>query len=157
MTPASGLEVPAARFVLGWFDSFELAAVAQALVVDGYESPSLLLLAGTYPQDLPWEGHELLERSLRELGEPLPSRQEACLVFARDYARRLLDGELTPDGAAKAILALTYELSTPDALLDVGYLTYELEDHPDYRKEIEQDILDGARRLLAATESGEQA
>ncbi len=142
--------VLAAELALGYYEALDLAGIAQDLIVEGFDSPSLRLLAGTPREDLRHEGQDLLERSLHELDIELPEHHDAVLTLARDTARRMLEGEVAPYDGALAILGLRDALSEDELRLEFAYQAYALEYDIStrQRRAVEKLILDGARGLL---------
>ncbi|HEY1861324.1 MAG TPA: hypothetical protein VGG61_13265, partial [Gemmataceae bacterium] len=89
------------------------------------------------------------ERALIELNVPVPSRQGAVLDIAREYAREIIAGELSPyEGARKIWWELANEPDSDRSLLIFVGLASEWEDVPQHRSQYETDIIDEARRLL---------
>ena len=158
MTPA----FCAALFVLGRVSSEELSNYAVDWIAEGLDSPSLRRLAGTESPIMSETGPLFLQ-TLRELGIEIPTRDQSLMILAKDYAQKILDGSLTPhEGAGflwwNVINEMTY--SSPLFLSFVGAASEldELDDRTatdgfdrsDYRKQLEQQILDSARELLRA-------
>ena len=142
----------AARLALGNYEALDLAGIAQDLLVQGFDSTSLRLLAGTPREDLRHEGDDLLERSLRELDVRLPGHDDAVLALARDTARQMIEGEVRPFEGAYALLGLRDELPEDDERLDFAYQVYAWEDPPPrYRRRLDKLILEGARDFLEST------
>lgn len=96
------LNLALARWVLGLVRSDELPAIAVEFVSHDFDGPSLRLLAGEL-QPTMIDCGKLFERALAEMAVALPTRREAGLLLSRDYAGKIVDGELTPQFAAKRI------------------------------------------------------
>ncbi len=78
----------------------------------------------------------------------MPDRAAAVRRLARDFARRIVSGEIPPYEGARAIWReLAWEPEAGDALLPFIGLASEWEDRPEFRREYEADILQAARAL----------
>lgn len=150
----------AALFVVGRMESDRLPGLAAGWLADGLDSPSLRALAGA---ELPImsEVAPLFRKALHEIGVDIPTKDEALMMFARDYAERIVAGSLTAHAGAGLIWwHVTNEMERPSQLLlsFVGAAS-ELDDLEDrtaedgadrkeYRRQLEEQILESARDLL---------
>lgn len=124
-----------------------------------YDSPALRRLAGETSTTLT-EHSALFVAVLEELGFQIPSKNEACFVVADLFARKILDGKLSPHEGARKIwwhASNEYEGRSELLLTFVGAAS-ELDDLPErtsedgldraeYRKQLEQDIIKAAHEV----------
>jgi hypothetical protein len=141
------LGIAAAKFALGKLTSEEAIAAASVALDGGTYSESLGQLLGQEPV---WsEVGPLFERALAELNVSVPSRTGALSIIARDFARQISAGNLTPyEGARRIWWEVANEPDADRSLLVFVGLASEWEDVPQYRSEYEAGILQEARRLL---------
>jgi hypothetical protein len=92
----------------------QLADIATAGLLEGYESPSLAALAGQFgePYDSV-EAERLWSTALQELNIPFEGRTEAAKILVRAYARQVAEGELPPQLGASKIAGLHRITSHP--------------------------------------------
>ena len=141
------LGIAAAQFALGKLTSEEAIAAASQALDAGTYSESLGQLIGQEPV---WsEVGPVFEKALEELSVSVPSRTSALSIIARDFARRISAGSLTPyEGARRIWWDVANEPDADRSLLVFVGLASEWEDVPQNRAEYEADILQEARRLL---------
>jgi hypothetical protein len=145
------LEIAAARLALAKLSSEQAIAAASMALDRGVYSNSLGLLI--YQQPIWSEVGPLFERALSELSIPIPSPESACWILARQYAQRIVDGQVTPyDGARGIWWEVANENGADESLLSfVGYAS-EWEDDLAHRPEYEAMIVEEARRLVVSGE-----
>ena len=92
-----------AEVELGLVAGDQLSDIATAGLLEGYESPALVMLAGQFgePYD-PVEAERLWTMALGELNLPNEGRLATAKLLVRAYARQVAEGELPPQlGASK--------------------------------------------------------
>jgi hypothetical protein len=141
------LHLAACRFVVGDLNSDDLVDVATRALVRGIDSPALRQLAGLYPQDRR-EAGELFRVALGELAVRLPERDDALWVIVRSIAAAMIAGECAPNTGSRRIWCLQGEVVEEGDLRVFVGLASEWEDHPDYRAEIDAEMLVAAREML---------
>jgi hypothetical protein len=96
-----------AEVELGLVAGDQLADIATAGLLEGYESPALVTLAGQFgePYD-PIEVERLWTTALAELDIAPEGRMAAAKLLVRAYARQVADGELPPQLGASKIAGL---------------------------------------------------
>jgi hypothetical protein len=96
-----------AEVELGLVAGDQLSDIATAGLLEGYESPALVTLAGQFgePYD-PVEAERLWTLALGELNLPNEGRVAAAKVLVRAYARQVVEGELPPQLGASKISGL---------------------------------------------------
>jgi hypothetical protein len=144
------LKVAAARLALGKLSSEEAIAAASAALDGGAFADALGLLMYTEPI---WsEVGPLFERALAALGIPVPSRQVASVVLAREHARRIVAGEVSPyEGAREIWWEAANAPGADGSLLSFVGWASEWEDDPAHRPQYEAAILEEARRLAVGS------
>jgi hypothetical protein len=142
------LALAAAWFALGKLSSAQAINAASAALDRGVYSETLGELMSADPVGL--SAVPMFGQALAELGIPVPPLCEARRVIAREYARRIVVGKMTPfDGAWRIGWdAADCPDADPDLLAFMG-LASQWDDSPRVRPEIEAHILDDAQRLLA--------
>jgi hypothetical protein len=160
----------AAEFVLGEVLPEDLKERANQAVLAGYDSPSPYLLAGAEKWLHADELRTLLLRALEEVGVPVPDRLGAGAILKRAYARRVVDGELSPREGASRIVGFLHALEgeLPQARKYVGDsfgiarllgLYYGLDDtaahDPAVRRAIETGIVEACSRLARGEDANE--
>lgn len=96
-----------AEVELGLVAGDQLSDIATAGLLEGYESPALVALAGQFgePYD-PVEVERLWTEALAELHIPTEERNAAARLLVRGYARQVALGELPPQLGASKIAGL---------------------------------------------------
>jgi hypothetical protein len=144
-----------ARHVLGLLSVDELPGIALDAIQAGYDSPSLRQLAGTSEHESE-EAHRLFTRTIRELELPVPPAPQAGLMLARDTAREVLSGAITPYEGAKLIWDKVYtRLPELKQLTPFVGLASEYEDDPDHRDEYSRRIIEKCESLVGKDMTGE--
>ena len=92
------LNLTYARWKLGNIPSDELVDVATEALVAGFDSPSLIRLAGLHQVDIR-DAHGLFERSCAEFGLSPLSKEDAARLLTRYLAAGIAAGELDPEDA----------------------------------------------------------
>ena len=92
----------ACRFTLNGLPPNTLKEIAEALIVDGFESPSLIALLVC---DSPYSHDRvaLFSRALSELGQELPAKHDAALSVSTIIARKIVACTITPFEGAYSI------------------------------------------------------
>jgi hypothetical protein len=96
-----------AEVELGLISGDQLAEIATAGLLEGYESSSLATLAGQFgePYDLV-EVERLWNAAMEELDIQFDGRKAAARVLVRAYARQVAQGELPPQLGASKVAGL---------------------------------------------------
>jgi hypothetical protein len=143
------LEIAAARLALAKLSSEQAIAAASAALDRGVYSDSLGLLMDQEPI---WsEVGPLFKQALSELSIPIPSRESASRILARESARRIVDGEVTPyEGAREIWWEVANEDGADESLRIYVGLASEWEDAPAHRLQYEAMIMEEARRLAVS-------
>jgi hypothetical protein len=149
-----------ALFKLGRLQSEELPQIATSWMVNGVDSPSLRQLAGL-ASPIMSEAGPLFEKTLAELQTPLPSKNDALMILARNFAQQIVDGTISPhNGAGQIWWRVSNEMDAHDPLLlpfvgaaseldDLDDRTLEDgHDRKNYREELTASIVASARGLL---------
>jgi hypothetical protein len=146
------LPIAAAWLALGKLTTEEAIDTAHAVLNGGVYSEALGEVIFAEPR---WsEVGPLFTRALSELGVVIPNRLVAVRRLARDFARRIVTGEVPPYEGARALWReLAWEPEAGDSLLPFIGMASEWEDRPEFRREYETDILRAARVLSEAPEA----
>jgi hypothetical protein len=144
------LQLVAARWRLGAISPSDLRKTADELLAAGLLSPSLVELFSLPPAAIQWDGPELFERTLDELGVTVLDEEGSAWVVTRSLASGVLDGSLSPADACKQASALHIATGYEhDVLADFYLLEDELDwILPDGVKAVEDDVRALARRIL---------
>ena len=86
----------------------DLPAVAVDAMQNGWDSPSLRLLAGMSTRDDARDLRDTFLAAVRELGRALPAANDAALRLVRFYAGKIIDGSVSPVAGARAVSSLGY-------------------------------------------------
>ena len=140
------------HFVWGTVRAHELPAVASAAIDQGFFSTSLSEVALT-ERPIESEVVPLFEKALDELGVDRPDKVTAGRRIARDYARRMVEGELSVHEGARWIwLNIATHPDWPnDPSVDAfvyGASEWDEVEGTAQQREIERDVLGAARELL---------
>jgi hypothetical protein len=103
------IELAEARFRVGHVLASQLPGLAQELLRGGRDVPALRRLATMDVEEARRDGRTTFERALRELGAGGMNESDAALVIARHFAEQVLEGETTPELAAKGIAFLRWK------------------------------------------------
>jgi len=146
----------AAFWQLELLASEDLPLIAANALERGSDSPSLRILAGEAEKVASTVG-PLFLRALHELGIPLPAPASAQMTVARFYARKILDGSLSPyEGAYRIWCDVANEAYPTEKENEVWNrlrvfvgIASECEDNPRFQKEYEDQIVQEAKNLLS--------
>jgi hypothetical protein len=129
----------------------DLPAVACDALLEGLDSPSLVLLAGETNSAVPADLAELLVRALAELGLPPPPQRELADRVLRYSCWCIVTERTTPLRGARAIDRLIYEAPAPPAVSAFSRMVESwFGGDPAARIELEGDIRARAAAVLAA-------
>jgi hypothetical protein len=147
-----------AEWTLDRIPGEKLSLIASALLADGFDTPTLRVLAQAPSSELDGKGSEMLITAMSELGIPQPSCEEAALIAARVVAKRLLGGELRVRDACADIASLSLGCDNrTERLSDFFFLLEEWElaasGELGTLAQAEADIREAAARLLELDES----
>lgn len=136
-----------ALWVLGLIPSETLPQLATDALVQGYDSESLVELAGQSGEDVE-KARRLFARSLEELSPSTMRTEDALRQYARMVALLILASTISPlDGARQIWSAMRSARMSDFHDLDAFvYAASELEDRPEDRELFENAILTEARR-----------
>src|SRR5436305_2091962 len=98
-------EIAEAAWWFGRLPSDRLPDLACAALEAGYDGPTLRQLAGLEAIPAP-SAHKLMERALAEVGRRKLSKADAGRILARDYARQIVSGQLSPNAGARKLWQL---------------------------------------------------
>lgn len=145
----STLEVAASKLLLGLISALDLPDVAADALEDGFDSPSLRLLAGSTESDVD-ETRPLLAQALAEMDCCVPNRHAAVMCLAREISKDLLAGTVGTHEGATTIWEITLrvpEESFPE--LDTFiYAASEWDERPEDQDIFDAGIIAAARELL---------
>jgi hypothetical protein len=160
----------AAAFVLSAIPTDELTERACAMLLAGFDSPSLAALAGAEKDAHPADLRMLFVKGLEDLGATLPDRVGAATIIKRAYARRVVDGSVSPRAGAGRIVGLLHDLETdlPKDERFVGDsfgvarivgLYYQLDDtwaqDPAVLRELERGIVSACARIARGEDANQ--
>lgn len=122
------------KYIFGLVLDEDVPSVAANALVEGHDSPSLRMLAGIGLSDVD-SVRQLVYKSMKELGIPVYSKEQAGLVLAHAIAKDVVDGRLDPYEGAKRIWIDIYDAVPSLAQLDsiVG-MAGEYEDDEAHRE-----------------------
>ena len=95
-----------ARLRLGDLPDADVQKLAIRLLEEGLSSPALYELAGTPAFALDGVGG-VVDRMFDELGDQLPTREEATLLLAQQIADETVNGRIEPEGRTGSIFSIT--------------------------------------------------
>ena len=151
-------ELLEARWRLGAITAVDLHDVASAALDAGHDFPSVIELFAMTRDELRWEGPELFERVLRDLGVGDLTAAQAAARIARDTAPRLLEDTLEVDEALLHLADLHIRTAYQyDALTWAYLLKDELDSIDSYGRsylgrsaeEIDADVRQEAAQIVA--------
>ena len=139
-------------FVWGTLSAHDLPAIASAAIDQGFFSASLSELALT-DRPIASEVEPLFAKALEELGVDRPDKVTAGRRIARDYARQILDGEISIHEGARSIwldIATNPEWPRSPLLDTFVYGASEWDEvvGTQHQDEFERGILEAAHDLL---------
>jgi hypothetical protein len=144
----------AAFWQLELLPSEQLPTIAVSALENGYDSPSLRILAGETERIASTVG-PLFVKALHELGIAIPDPASARMTVARYYARKIVDGSISPYQGARHIwrdVAMKANPTVQKRLEVFVGLESEYEDssrRKKVQKEIEKSIIQEAKELLS--------
>lgn len=125
------LRVLDAYVVLELHDPADAVWMACDVLAAGIDTPSTIELAGESVKTLrSADARRLAQAMLAELGHPAASQEQAIWLAAGDIARRVTDGQTTPETGAHKLLGLMAEHGDPVFLDRLRYLLDAWEDLP---------------------------
>lgn len=142
------LQLAVSKMVLDLISPEELIRAGVDALKDGLDSKSLRILAGLNETEID-EAGTMFDRTLVELNIHKPSKRDAVLQLARENAKEILNGKITPYEGAKRISELS--LCIDDHLPELDTYVYgasEWEDRPEDRHIFEEGIIMAAKELL---------
>lgn len=142
------IDIAAAKFALGLCDTKDLVTAAVGALEQGYDTPSLVTLAGYTDEDE--DAKEMFRLALTELGVAVPSKRSAIVRLSRAIAQEILSGNVAADVGSRKIWDLT--LSEPNeriAELDTFvYAASEWNERPEDHVIFERGVMDAAGQLV---------
>jgi hypothetical protein len=142
------LQFAASEMVLGMGSPEALPGIAAAALGEGDDSPSLRALAGLTEADTE-AARSLFQQALAELSVELPPAREAAVVLAKNIAKEMLGGSITPYDGAKQIWELSLRLPE-EHLPEFDTFIYgasEWADRPEDQNLFAEGIMAAAREL----------
>lgn len=143
------LEIVAARRSLNLTTPHEVRAASLAALEEGFDAPTLRMLAGLTDDELD-EAPRLLGRALAELGVEVPAPRLALLRLAVLASADVLAERVSPNEGARRIWDLTLQvpelhLGTLDTFI---YAASEWDERPDDQPQFAEAIRAAARALV---------
>ena len=141
------IDVAHALYSIGRLSGEDLPELASDLLASGIDTSAVRELAGLCRPTVRDAG-PVFERVLADLGRPTMTVALASQVIARDLARRVVAGEMSPREAAERGSSLSTQAGYPDVL--TRYLAYA-DDYvcfPDQQQSIDAQVLGYANELL---------
>jgi hypothetical protein len=117
-----------ARYESGDISDSGLVDWALEKLEEGFESKSLILLAGLAPGEYD-EAQGLLRNTMIELGYELPSEEELLLQRAKDIAVKIVRKEIDPHEGADLLDDISTSLGDPDELLIFELFSHSQKGH----------------------------
>ena len=147
MATDSSFEETLSWWVLDLIESSHLAKAGVSGLEEGFDSPSLRVLAGLEKSESD-RAEALLRQAAIELGVNVPDRPDAAKHLARRLSERILRGELDAfDGARRlAEISLAVESANFHDLDVFVYADSEAEDRPEDQALFLETILSEAHR-----------
>ena len=162
------LREAAALHTLGMLPSDSMPEIALEALVDGYDAPRLVALAGATPYDFSYELRDLFDDALSEIGLYPMSQLEAVRLLIRMTAERVATGSIPAREGAKEIVQDLHGHAWEDAPdreyvgdgLGIARLAWLYYAHDDValgsgqtHEEIDREIQLECRRLVDETPS----
>lgn len=131
----------------------DAARLACSALERGLDSPALRVLSAVDDSDESCV-RSILDRALRELGLPLPTRRSAALSLAQELAEQVIRSELPPYEGARLIWGLRLRATDEpiSELIPFVYAEFELPKLADERRRFEAGIVEAATKLLVKNE-----
>ena len=112
---------------MGVVTSEDYVRWAVTCLESGLDSKNIRILASLekplYSPDVDF----YFRRCLKDLGWTMPERRECLLNYARDFARQVVSGDLSPDDGSTKIYRIAVALNYPQELMTWVYLHADLE------------------------------
>lgn len=145
----TSFDLAIAHWSFGWLPSDRLPDVAIQAMEMGFESPSLFALASSEKSADP-DLHGLFGKVVSEMGRTRLSKSEAGRCIAREYARKICNGKISPVDGARVIWKVSLDCEELTKELGIfGGRVSEYDDLPDVRDRISELILSEATSLLS--------
>jgi hypothetical protein len=144
-----------AYWVLGLIPSNDLPRIARDALSHGFDSKSLVRLAGLLTPTGWDDTSALFRQALKELGRRTLTRREALKEYARSISASILRLELSPYEGAHAIWMATARAASDPDFHDLDpfiYAASEMEDRPQDWRFFEEAIIDQAKRWVEKEE-----
>jgi hypothetical protein len=126
----------------------ELPDLAAEALVRGLDTPSLRQLAGT-PSNEVRDARDFFLQAVEELGWRKPADESARETLVRHWAEQMLAGTLTPYEASRLIWKkASWQLPEEAGLMVFVGLASEWDDHPEYRSDLEVQMLEEPLRIV---------
>lgn len=116
------------KFELKLIPLSDIVSWATDLVVDGVDSESVVLLAGTSNGDIS-DVPDLFKASVEELGFIWPQEKEVDFEYVKILSESILNGSLDPSEEVSKISEINVKYDWPKELSDFGYLAHVQSDH----------------------------
>ncbi len=137
-----------ALWVLGLLSSDELPDLAAEALAQGFESKSLVELAGCLPDETD-DIRRLFNRSLREItGKRRMLKTDALRIYAKQISTAILTSEISPLDGARLVWRATLKAGVRGfhELDGFVYSASEMEDRPEDKRLFEKVIGEEAKR-----------
>lgn len=82
-----------AKYISGNLRTDQLPAIAYAALEEGWDSPSLIILAGLEKNETAFQIEHYFNRALEELNIPVPDKRQAALQYMHALVEEILDGQ----------------------------------------------------------------
>jgi hypothetical protein len=105
------LHVLAAELALGRAAVDDLRDRAYEILLAGYESPTMAVLAGAEKDTHPADLRVMFYKGLAEVGVPVPGLKEAAEILKRTWAREVVEGKAAAAEGASRIVGLLYDVA----------------------------------------------
>ncbi|XSG77480.1 hypothetical protein ACP8Y2_10770 [Herpetosiphon llansteffanensis] len=110
----SRINIIQARYVLGRIPNSELPKLATQLLIDGYDSLALRILAGLQAYEIDLQANTLWEQIKTDLAlTPMTSR-DAARIYAIDALQQVILGTIDPFIAAEELWDVSIEAKSSD-------------------------------------------
>jgi hypothetical protein len=140
-----------ARFELGKATIKDLSEWANEILLQGKDTPAVVLLAGITQAESE-EIYPLLHKIALDLGNQYPSTEKIKLAQARLIASEIIEGKVQPNDGCDQIAEINSVLGWPDELSEFGALAHDQTGHESFgitKENIRPHIINAARKLVA--------
>jgi len=124
--PTMTLVQKLSAYTLGMLSDKDLPDIALTGLDEGYDSPSLRILAGYRSSDNPFQLKDYFEKALMELGIAERNQRDSLIEIIKYYADQIVHKKLDPylgfDQIDKILLSTQFEYR--DIFLDKCYVDY---------------------------------